>query len=335
MGRRRKQNGIDVVAGMPWPVGVATGLIGFLLVRYGVAGWISHQGGPLAQGFNQGIGAMLAPLAWMVLAVCWIGAVASFARSRHRRKLLDTRTDLESLSQGGWRQFELLVGEAFRRQGYMVEETGLGGADGGIDLILRKQGRRTLVQCKQWKRQQIGVSVVRGMAGLLAHHHAHAVKIVCIGAYTKDAVRFAHGKPIELMSGARLLQMIHAEQRKATSAYMPQQARVELVLPRVETVVAPVATTACPPLQQRVGTADKPEDGEGVLGLQSVPELPRARLIEPAHASRLPGYLEPWAMPVAVGETQVQTIAAANELQAQGKDANWTRRGGANGTAIG
>lgn len=70
MGRRRKQNGIDVVAAMPWPVGVAAGLIGFLLVRYGFDGWMSHHDGPLTQGFNQGIGAMLPLLAGMLLAIC-------------------------------------------------------------------------------------------------------------------------------------------------------------------------------------------------------------------------------------------------------------------------
>lgn len=134
---------------------------------------------------------MLAPLAWLLLGVCWFAAMVSYLRSRHRRALLDTRTSLDSLAAGGWRQFEQLVGEAFRRQSYTVEETGLGGADGGIDLVLRKDGRRTLVQCKQWKRQQVGVSTVREMAGLLAHHHADAVKIVCVGTYTSDAERFA------------------------------------------------------------------------------------------------------------------------------------------------
>jgi restriction system protein len=47
--------------------------------------------------------------------------------------LLETRTDLDSLAANGWRDFERLVGEAFRRQGYAVEETGLGGADGGME----------------------------------------------------------------------------------------------------------------------------------------------------------------------------------------------------------
>ena len=48
-----------------------------------------------------------------------------------------------------WREFEMLVGEAFRRRGCFVEETGLGGKDGGIDLVVSKGGRKELVQCKQ------------------------------------------------------------------------------------------------------------------------------------------------------------------------------------------
>lgn len=271
MGRRRKQNGIDIIAAMPWPMGVAAGLIGFLLVRYGFAAWISHQGGPMAQSVSQGIVAMLSPLAWMVLAICWIGALASFVGSRHRRKLLDTRTDLESLSKGGWRQFELLVGEAFRRRGYIVEETGLGGADGGIDLILRKDGRRTLVQCKQWKRQQIGVSVVREMAGLLAHHHAHAVKIVCIGSYTKEAKRFAQGKPIQLMGGAQLLEMIRAVQHD--SAPLPDsRAHIEPALVLSEPALVRAALATCPRCGSNLVQRTNRRTGEKFLGCSQFPK---------------------------------------------------------------
>lgn len=111
-----------------------------------------------------------------------------------------------------WRDFERLVGEAFRRRGYTVEETGLGGADGGIDLILRRNGQRTLVQCKQWRRQKVPVNVVREMFGLLAHHNAHAVQIAASGGFTPDAARFAQGKPIELIDGAALLGMIREVQ---------------------------------------------------------------------------------------------------------------------------
>ncbi|WCE06386.1 restriction endonuclease [Pseudoxanthomonas sp. JBR18] len=280
MGRRRKQHGIEVVSALPWPVGIALGLIGFFAVRDGFVWWMGHHGGMLAQGFNQGMGAMLAPLAWLWLVMCCVGALVSFGnRQEHRSKvrkqreerqrLLDTRSDLESLSQGGWRQFELLVGEAFRRQGYAVEETGLGGADGGIDLILRKDGRRTLVQCKQWKRQQVGVSIVREMAGLLAHHRADAVKIVCIGTYTQDAERFAQGKPIELISGTQLLQMIRAAQRDAAVPPAPSL-RIEPVL----VATPPIATAEphCPRCGSTLVQRTNRRTGEPFLGCSHFPK---------------------------------------------------------------
>lgn len=264
---RRRGSGFDTLVALPWPLGLVAGIAGFIAVRHGVVWWLSHHGGLLARGFTRDSGAILAPLAWLLLAVCWMAALFSFLRTRHRRRLLDTRTDLESLSKGGWRQFEQLVGEAFRRQGYAVEETGLGGADGGIDLILRKDGRRTLVQCKQWKRQQVGVSVVREMAGLLAHHQAHAVKIVCIGSYTKDAQRFAQGKPIELISGAQLLGMIRAVQREGAVPH-GQAPRIEPVL---EGVIAP-QTPTCPRCKSPKVQRSNRRTGDSFLSCSQFPK---------------------------------------------------------------
>ncbi|MEA0735750.1 restriction endonuclease [Xanthomonas campestris pv. campestris] len=159
----------------------------FFAIRNGVPSLLSRQSGPVLQGFNHGISATLTPLEWMVLTMCRLAALASFTGIHRRRKLLDASTTLESLAANGWRQLELLVGEVFRRQGYAVEITGLCGADVCIDLILLKDVRRVLVQRKKWKRQQVGVSVVREMFGWLMRHNAAAVKIVCFGPYAKVA----------------------------------------------------------------------------------------------------------------------------------------------------
>ena len=164
---RGKRNFIDVLAGLPWPVGLVVGALGYLTLAHGVPAWFARQGGPFAQVFA-GESSPLPLLAWVFLVLCAIGALASFLKSRRTRRLLDTRTGLESIAALGWRDFERLVGEAFRRRGYSVEETGLGGADGGIDLILRRDGRRILVQCKQWRRQRVPVNVVREMYGLMS-----------------------------------------------------------------------------------------------------------------------------------------------------------------------
>jgi len=47
--------------------------------------------------FNQSISAVLAPIAWMVLSMCCLAALASFVGSYQRCELLDTRTRLNSL----------------------------------------------------------------------------------------------------------------------------------------------------------------------------------------------------------------------------------------------
>src|SRR5690606_11146971 len=96
--------------------------------------------------------------------------------------------------------------ESSRRQGYQVAETGLGGKDGGIDLILTKDGRRELVQCKQWRRRQVNAATVREMWGLVDHHGADAVHIVSVGNFTPDARQFSRGKPIYLVTGRDLLE---------------------------------------------------------------------------------------------------------------------------------
>jgi restriction system protein len=67
-----------------------------------------------------------------------------------------------------WREFEQLVGEAFRQRGYQISENSGGGPDGGVDLVLRKGSEKWLVQCKQWRATQVGVVIVRELYGLIA-----------------------------------------------------------------------------------------------------------------------------------------------------------------------
>jgi len=210
---KRKQGGLEQIAGMPWPVGIVLGGIGFVAVRYGIGWFLTSSSNPTLHAMGKPLAAgAWSSIAWAVLGICWLGALLSFIGSAKRKHLLETQTGLDSLRAMSWREFEMLVGEAFRRQGYAIQETGLGGADGGIDLILRKDGKTTLVQCKQWKTQRVDVKVVREMFGLMTHHAAAAVKIVAVGEYTADALRFAQGKPIELIHGAALLAMVREVQ---------------------------------------------------------------------------------------------------------------------------
>lgn len=259
---------MDALVEVPWAVGILVGILLFSGIRYAIPWWFTRQDVGLDHGLASTLWQVLAPLAWLLLAMCWTAALLSYLGARRRRILLDTRTTLESLAAPGWRQFEQLVGEAFWRQGYVVEETGLGGADGGVDLVLRKGRQRVLVQCKQWRRRQVGVSVVREMAGLLAHHRADGVKIVCVGTFTRDAEAFARGKAIELIDGVTLLEMIHAAKEVQRSAQAPCSP-VEPILPKQQLI--PGSIKACPRCGSTLVQRKNRRTGEHFLGCSRFP----------------------------------------------------------------
>lgn len=250
---KRTTSGFEQIAAMPWWLGILAGLIGYIAIRHGVGWYLASLDNPVLHGLgNAAASGIYAPLGWMLLIGCWLAALASFLGRGRRRQLLDSQTGIDSLRRMSWRQFEQLAGEAFRRQGYAVEETGLGGADGGIDLILRKNGRTTLVQCKQWQNWQVGVKVVREMYGLLMHHKAAAVKIVALGDYTSEARRFAHGKPIELIHGDELIATVRSLQKTRVRATSPLDTPLALCGSMVASLLLIAAispsTTTAPPL---------------------------------------------------------------------------------------
>jgi hypothetical protein len=114
------------------------------------------------------------PVTWLVsanitgtlmassLILAWFGLEVQAANRRH---LVEWTTDLRLLD---FAEFEWLVGEVFRRDGWTVEETGRrDGPDGNIDLRLTKAGKHMLVQCKRWVSWAVGVDDIRAFAGTL------------------------------------------------------------------------------------------------------------------------------------------------------------------------
>lgn len=190
MARRRRNEGIVwLLMELPWWV---TLVLGFVLM-----GISAGAGNPL-------VVVVFKMFGYLCFAVGGIGAIKMLIRG----SLFASAVDIESIRAMSWRQFETLVGEAYRRQGYSVEETGGGGADGGIDLILLGKGEKVIIQCKQWKAFKVSVKVVREMYGIMVAEKADRVIIVTSGVYTGEAYGFARGKPIGLVDGKALVRLI-------------------------------------------------------------------------------------------------------------------------------
>lgn len=144
---------------------------------------------------------------FVVPIVFLAGAVASIVRRARRRKLIESAgrsTGAVSVQAMLWQEFEFLAGEVFRRRGYAVEERGGGGPDGGVDLIARRGGDVTLVQCKHWRSRKVSVGVVRELLGSMTAHGATAGSVVTSGRFTAEAERFADDQGLELIDGDAL-----------------------------------------------------------------------------------------------------------------------------------
>ena len=225
--RRGKTSAIDglmeLVALLPWWAGVLLAIVSYLVLHRWANAPLPVASSP------QDIAGMATGSLWRGLAyagqfllpfVCAMGALVSALRRRERRRLIDTAARspaADALHGMTWQSFEVLVGEGFRRQGYLVEETGGGGADGGVDLVLGKGGDRFLVQCKQWKAFRVGVTVVRELYGVMAARGAAGGFVVTSGRFTQEATDFASGRNIRLIDGEALLQWIRQGRSPARS----------------------------------------------------------------------------------------------------------------------
>src|SRR4051794_11821038 len=167
------------------------------------------------------------PLPWSAfapLALLFFLATAALSalRSIKTARMLEGQTSLASLRELPWKRFEDLLGEAYRRQGYKVEETLGGGPDGGVDLVLRRAGELILVQCKRWKGKPVPVQTVRELYGVLHDRGASSAKIVATTRFTPEATMFAKGKPIELVDSDAILNLLAGVQTSGkVRAFIP------------------------------------------------------------------------------------------------------------------
>jgi restriction system protein len=151
-----------------------------------------------------------------------IGAATSYLKRSRSIQLLDNARTAQAVASLTWREFESLVAEGFRQRGFTVTEKGGAAPDGGVDLILARGTERFLVQCKQWRAQQVPVTIVRELYGVMAAQHAAGGYVVTSGRFTKDAIAFAEGRNIELIDGKKLPALLGVvENFTATSPNTP------------------------------------------------------------------------------------------------------------------
>jgi restriction system protein len=218
MGRRSKNETLpemllEVLAWIfqivpPW-TSIPVGIIGFWVIA---SFWCSVILIPQFQIIGLIFGAGFALISFIA---GWKGV-----QSRQRqRAFLAADIDMNWVCRLSWQDFERQMASVYRQNGYQVEETGGGGPDGGVDLKLFMGGRTTVVQCKHWKTWKVNVKPVRELFGVMTAEGADAAVFIASGDYTREARKFAAGKPIELIDRNGFLDLVRQFQRDLQKYY--------------------------------------------------------------------------------------------------------------------
>ena len=249
MARRRRQSVfediIEIASKFPWKVSLVLAVVSYLLLHT-IAGIKVAQpanAGAMGNFMIKQFVVTLAAFGQMILPFCFlVGAGWSFFKQRKNERLYESiashspaetkSSALQAVERLTWQEFEMLVGESFRRKGYTVKETGGGGADGGIDLEMSLNGQKYLVQCKQWKAFKVGVTVVREFFGVMVANGAKGGFVVTSGVFTEEAATFAEDKNITLIDGVKLVKIIN-------NAQSPQPGLKEPPRPTMERSASP------------------------------------------------------------------------------------------------
>ena len=149
---------------------------------------------------------------FVILAFYLIFKIRAFYKSIRNRSLLHRNRSIKRLKKLSWNDFERLCMELFKKKGWTVLGNEKKGADGGVDIWMKKNSLRkktsAIVQCKRYEDALVTIKVIREMYGLMYEYDADEVYVVTTSRFTKECYKFIEDKNIFLIDGEKLVKMI-------------------------------------------------------------------------------------------------------------------------------
>jgi restriction system protein len=132
--------------------------------------------------------------------------------------------DQRRLAAAGIREIDAMDGRTFERRlarlfhdlGYSVERVGRRG-DYGADLVVSRNGVRTIVQAKRWSKN-VGVKAVQEANAAPAMHGCARGMVVTNRYFTAAAKRLARANDVELWDREKLVAVLLAARKRSHRA---------------------------------------------------------------------------------------------------------------------
>ena len=117
---------------------------------------------------------------------------------------LDAADRLDALRAMDWEEFSTLISAAYRKRGYTVHPA----SAGGYDFRLTKEGRVTLLQCRRWKVNQVGVAPLRDLVKAVEREDASHGICIAAGEFSAPARALTKTEPLTLVNGDDLVKLL-------------------------------------------------------------------------------------------------------------------------------
>ncbi len=155
---------------------------------------------------------------------------------------METYKDIDKLNGI---EFEDLVEKLISKMGFITERTKRS-FDGGIDIVAINEqplfNGKYIIQCKRYSKS-IGEPVLRDLYGVVNSEHANKGIVITNSYFTKTAKEFAKNKPIELIDGKKLTEMLDKHlnfyaEKKVEELKIPEAYKitVDLLVPVIKEI---------------------------------------------------------------------------------------------------
>ena len=108
-------------------------------------------------------------------------------------------------------EFEKRLAILFSNLGYKVTETGKPAGDYGVDLVIEKDGKKTAVQAKCYKRQLVGEDAIREVYTGKNYYKCDGAMVITNSNYSKMAWKLAKSNNVKLWSRNYLVKVLLTE----------------------------------------------------------------------------------------------------------------------------
>lgn len=186
----------------------------------------------------EGLLDLAAAVWWLLLIVGAVFLVRLLLFVRQQRRL--ARSGIREIDRMDGPTFERFLATMFKRDGYAVDLVGNARGDYGGDLVIRKNGVRTVVQAKCYRSKKVGIKAVQEAHTARAMYDCADAMVVTNHVFSEQAEKTARATGVRLWGRDELIKNL---------------LRLQNAEPLPDAVdVAPAATNIAPADEERSQT---------------------------------------------------------------------------------